>query len=193
MKQIWKPGNMVYPVPAVLVSSSTPEGKDNLFTAAWTGTVCTNPAMAYISIRPERYSYGLIRESGEFVINLTTQQLTYATDFCGVRSGRDVDKFQKTGLHKEKASQVNTVLVEESPVNLECKVREIHEYGSHHMFVADILAVHADEEYLDEHGRFHLEKARPIAYSHGKYYVLGEQVGSFGYSVKKEKGRKFGR
>lgn len=186
MKQIWKPGNMIYPLPAVLVSVATPDGKDNLITIAWTGTICTNPAMAYISVRPERYSYDLIRQSGEFVINLTNEDLVFATDFCGVRSGRDVDKFAVTGLTREKASQVSAPLVKESPVNIECRVREVLEYGSHYTFIADVLAIHADEAYLDENGKFDLSRAKLVTYSHGEYYSLGKKLGSFGYSVKKK-------
>lgn len=184
MKQIWKPGNMIYPLPAVLVSVATPDGKGNLLTIAWTGTICTNPAMAYISVRPERYSYHLIRESGEFVINLTTEDMVRATDFCGVRSGRDVDKFAVTGLTRAAASQVSAPLVAESPVNIECKVREVREYGSHHMFVGDVAAIHADDAYMDENGKFDLSKARLLTYSHGEYYSLGKKLGTFGYSVK---------
>lgn len=186
MKQIWKPGNMIYPLPAVLVSVATPDGKDNLLTIAWTGTVSTNPAMAYISVRPERYSYSLIRESGEFVINLTTEAMAWATDFCGVRSGREVDKFAETGLTREKAEHVSAPLVAESPVNIECRVREVVDYGSHHMFVADVLAIHADEAYMDENGKFDLSRAGLLAYSHGEYYTLGKKLGRFGHSVKKQ-------
>lgn len=185
-KQTWKPGNMIYPLPAVLVTCRGKDGQENVFTVAWTGTVCTNPPMAYISVRPSRYSFDLIKETGEFVINLTTEDMDFATDFCGVQSGRDVDKFKKCNLHTEEAEQVNVPMLVESPVNIECKVREIHEYGSHHMFVADVLAVHADETYMDEKGKFDLEKARLLAYSHGTYYGLTSPKGTFGYSIKKE-------
>ena len=188
-KEIWKPGNMIYPVPAVLVSMKGPDGRDNIVTVAWTGTICTNPAMAYISLRPSRFSYALIRESGEFAINLTTESLAFATDYCGVKSGRDVDKFGKMKLTREKASQIGAPLIGESPVNIECKVREIHPYGSHHMFVADVLAVQADKVYLDAAGKFDLGKAGVIAYSHGEYYCLGKKLGKFGWSVKKGKGK----
>lgn len=184
-KQIWKPGNMVYPLPAVLVTCRDSKGNDNVLTVAWTGTVCTNPAMAYISVRPERHSYHMIEETGEFVINLTTEAIAYATDYCGVTSGRDVDKFEKCNLTKEDAQYVKAPLIKESPVNIECQVVEKHEYGSHTMFVAKVLCVHADEAYMDETGRFDLEKARLLAYSHGTYYSLGEKKGTFGSSIRK--------
>ena len=186
-KQIWKPGNMLYPLPAVLVSAADKNGKDNLLTVAWTGTVCTNPPMVYISVRPERYSYSMIRETGEFVINLTTEKLAYATDYCGVRSGRDVDKFKEMHLHREKAQHVRAPLLKESPVNIECRVTNIQELGSHHMFLAKVEAVHIEEEYLNEKNKFELSKAKPIVYSHGEYYGLKEMLGTFGYSVKKRK------
>ena len=189
MKQIWKPGNMIYPVPAVMVSVATPDGKDNILTIAWTGTICTNPAMAYISVRPERYSYQFLKESGEFVINLTNEELAWATDYCGVKSGRDVDKFAACKLTKAAASHVNAPMIAECPVNIECRVKEIREYGSHHMFAAEVLAVHADEKYMDENGRFDLGRANMLAYSHGEYYALGKKLGTFGWSVKKTKGK----
>ena len=186
-KQIWKPGNMLYPLPAVMVSTGDTKGNTNILTIAWTGTVCTNPAMAYISVRPERYSYGMLRETGEFVINLTTEKLAWAADYCGVRSGRDVDKWKETRLHRGKAEALDFApLIRESPVNLECRVTEVKELGSHHMFLADVAAVHADEKYMDEKRKFHLEKAEPIVYSHGAYLCCGRQVGTFGYSVKKD-------
>ena len=149
-KQTWKPGNMLYPLPAVMVSVTDGKGEDDIITVAWTGTICTNPPMVYISVRPERYSYHMIKETGEFVINLTTEKLAKATDFCGVRSGRDVDKFKETGLTREKADIVSAPMIKESPVSIECKVKEIKELGSHHMFLADVLAVHADPAYMDE-------------------------------------------
>ena len=185
-KQKWKPGNMVYPLPAVLVTCRDKDGNDNVLTVAWTGTVCTNPPMAYISVRPSRYSYEMIKDTGEFAINLTTEELSFATDFCGVQSGRDVDKFEKCKLHKEEADEINVPLIVESPVNIECRVKEMHEYGSHTMFVADVLAVHADEAYMNETGKFELEKANLLAYSHGTYYGLTSPKGTFGYSIKKE-------
>lgn len=183
----WKPGNMVYPLPAVMVSCTDGNGNDNIITVAWTGTVCTNPPMVYISVRPERYSYQMIRQTGEFVINLTTKALARATDFCGVRSGRDTDKFLEMKLTKEKASTVAAPLIAESPVNIECKVTEVLELGSHHMFLAEVAAVHADDAYLDEKQKFNLAQSEPLAYSHGEYYSLGELIGTFGYSVKKKK------
>ena len=186
-KQVWKPGNMLYPLPAVMVSCADKEGSSNIITVAWTGTVCTNPPMAYISVRPERHSYQMIRETGEFVINLTTTELAYATDFCGVRSGRDVDKFSEMKLTKEQGSVVAAPMIAESPVNIECKVREVQELGSHHMFLADVVAVHVDDQYMDEKQKFELGMAGLLAYSHGEYYNLGKQVGTFGYSVKKKK------
>ena len=185
-KQLWKPGNMVYPLPAVMVSVRDKNGRDNIITVAWTGTVCTNPPMAYISVRPERYSYPILKSTGEFVINLTTEELAFATDYCGVTSGRDVDKFTACHLTKEQASVVNAAMIGESPVNIECRVKEIKELGSHHMFLAEVAAVHASEEFLDEKGRFALEKAKPITYSHGTYYTLGKKLGTFGYSVRKK-------
>ncbi len=189
-KQTWKAGNMVYPLPVVMVSCKE-EGKPaNIVTVAWTGTVCTNPAMVYISVRPERHSYDMIKNSGEFVINLITKDLTFATDYCGVRSGRDVDKFKEMKLTPLPASQVGAPLIGESPVNIECKVEQILPLGSHHMFLAKVVAVNIDEQYLDEKGKFHLEKANPVVYSHGEYYDLGELVGTFGYSVRKTKPNK---
>lgn len=189
-KQQWKPGNMLYPLPAVMVSVRDKSGKDNIITVAWAGTVCTNPPMVSISVRPERYSYHMLEESGEFVINLTTEKLCYATDYCGVRSGRDVDKFKEMKLTKVEADLVNAPMVGESPVNLECKVEKIEKLGSHHMFIARVMAVHAEEAYMDENGRFDLNKAQPMVYSHGEYYGVGKKLGSFGYSVKKRKKRR---
>lgn len=186
-KQTWKPGNMIYPLPAVMVSVTDGKGEDNIITVAWTGTVCTNPPMAYISVRPERHSYNMIRETGEFVINLTTEELAFATDYCGVRSGRDVDKFKETGLTKEKADLVKAPMIKEAPVSIECRVTEIKELGSHHMFLADVVAVHASENYMDEKGKFDLNKAKPLVYSHGEYLGCGKKKGTFGYSVKKPK------
>ena len=187
-KQVWKPGNMVYPLPAAMVSVGTQDGRSNILTIAWTGTICTNPAMLYISVRPERYSYDMIRESGEFVVNLTTEALANATDFCGVRSGRDLDKWKETGLTKGRANALcYTPIIEESPVNIECKVVEVKELGSHHMFLAEVVAVQVSEEYMDEKGKFCLNETGLLAYSHGEYRALGEPIGTFGYSVKKKK------
>lgn len=183
----WKPGNMVYPVPSVLVSCRDKEGNDNLLTIAWTGTVNTNPPMAYISVRPERYSYSMIRETGEFVINLTTKDLVYATDYCGVKSGARADKWAETGLTKVQAGKVNVPMIKESPVNIECKVKEVIPLGSHHMFLAEVVNVNVSEKYMNEQGTFDLSKAKPIVYSHGWYYDLGEKLGRFGYSVARKK------
>ncbi len=184
-KEIWKAGNFVYPVPAVLVSCQDREGKKNLFTAAWTGTVCTNPPMAYISVRPERYSYRMIRETGAFVINLTTEAMARAVDFCGVKSGRDLDKWKETGLTAGTASVVEAPVVLESPVNVECAVTEVLELGSHHMFLALVKAIQVEDGLMDEKGRFCFEQAKPLAYSHGAYCGLTEAIGSFGYSIRK--------
>ncbi len=185
-KELWKAGNMLYPLPVVMVSMADRDGKFNIITIAWAGTVCTNPPMVSISVRPERYSYPILKDTGEFVINLTTRELAYATDFCGVRSGREVDKFRTLRLTPLEADQVRAPLIAESPVNIECRVRQILPLGSHHMFLADVAAVHADEKYMDEKRKFHLEKAEPIVYSHGAYLCCGRQVGTFGYSVKKD-------
>ena len=190
-KELWKPGNMLYPLPVVMVSLADKDGRPNIITLAWVGTVCTNPPMVSISVRPERYSYPILKETGEFVINLTTKELAFATDYCGVKSGRDVDKFKEMNLTPIPASEVKAPMIAESPVNIECKVRQILPLGSHDMFLADVAAVHADEKYMDENHKFHLEKADPIIYSHGSYFGCGELLGTFGYSVKKrEKKRK---
>lgn len=185
-KQIWKPGNMLYPLPVVMVSVRDKKGNDNIITVAWAGTVCTNPPMVSISVRPERHSYQMIKESGEFVINLVTKDLVFATDYCGVKSGRDVDKFKEMKLKKEKAEKVAAPLIAQSPVNLECRVTECKELGSHHMFVAEIVSVRIDEKYMDEKGKFHLNETGLVTYSHGEYFALGKRLGSFGYSVKKK-------
>ena len=180
---------MLYPLPAVLVSVADKAGKQNLFTVAWTGTVCSDPPMVSISVRPERYSYHMIEETGEFVINLTTEQLAYATDYCGVKSGRDVDKWQEMKLTRMKGDHVRAAMIQESPVNLECRVTQKIPLGTHHMFLAEVLAVHVDEKYLDEKGRFHLNASKPLVYSHGRYLTVGKELGTFGYSVKKRKGK----
>lgn len=184
-KQIWKPGNMLYPLPAVLVSTASKAGEQNVFTVAWTGTICSDPPMVSISVRPERHSYSMIRETGEFVINLTTEKLAYATDYCGVKSGRDINKWEKMGLTPVSGQCVKAPMVKESPVNIECRVTDVKELGSHHMFLAEVAAVHAQDAYMDETGKFDLAKASPIVYSHGTYYMLGRPLGKFGYSVKK--------
>lgn len=184
-KELWKPGNMLYPLPVVMVSLADRDGHPNIITLAWVGTVCTNPPMVSISVRPERYSYPILKETGEFVINLTTKELAFATDYCGVKSGRDVDKFKEMGLTPIPAKEVAAPMIKESPVNIECKVRQILPLGSHDMFLADVVAVHADEKYMDGNRQFHLEQAEPIIYSHGSYFGCGELLGTFGYSVKK--------
>lgn len=188
-KQKWKAGNMIYPLPAVMVSCGDKE-KANIVTVAWTGTICTNPPMTYISLRPSRYSYNLIKETGYFVINLTTKALVRATDYCGVRSGRDVDKFQEMKLTCIYDEETGCPMIEQSPVQVVCKVVEIKELGSHHMFVAEVQNVYVDENYIDSKGKFHLNQTGLIAYSHGAYFTLGEQLGTFGYSVMKKKTKK---
>lgn len=182
----WKPGTFVYPIPAVMVSCGTME-KSNILTVAWTGIINTNPAMVYISVRPERYSYNIIKETGEFVINLTNEDLTYATDWCGVKTGAKVDKFKEMKLTKEKLKYVNAPGIKESPVSIECKVKEIKELGSHHMFIAEVLAINAEDKYIDETGAFDITKCNLIAYANGKYFSLGKKVGKFGFSVQKKK------
>ena len=185
-KTSFKPGNMIYPLPAVMVSCGDIDSDSNILTVAWTGTICTNPPMAYISVRPERHSYDMIKNSGEFVINLTNEQLIKATDFCGVRSGRDVDKWKECRLTKAKADTVKCPLIDEAPVNIECKVKEIKELGSHHMFIAEVLGINADEKYIDEKGAFDISKCDLISYLNGHYYETGKQIGRFGFSVQKK-------
>lgn len=185
-RQVWKAGNMLYPLPAVMVSAGDEEGNTNILTVAWTGTICSDPAMLYISVRPERYSYGMIRKTGEFAVNLTTEKLARATDWCGVRSGRDVDKWEEMGLTRRKADTLSYApVIAESPVNIECKVTEVRELGTHHMFLARVTAVQADEKYLKKNGKFELNHAGLLAYSHGEYLGLGKSLGKFGWSVKK--------
>ena len=185
-KQYWNAGNMLYPIPAVMISCGKKDEKPNIITVAWAGTVCSSPAMVSISIRPERYSHDIIKETGEFVINLTTRKLLRACDYCGVKSGRDVDKFKEMKLTPLKSQKIEAPGIEESPVNIECKVTEIKPLGSHDMFIAEVVGVSIDEEYLDEKGKFHLNDTGLITYSHGEYFTLGEKVGSFGYSVRKK-------
>lgn len=185
-KAQWRGATLLAPVPAVMVSCGTMEAS-NILTIAWTGIINSNPPKTYISIRPERHSYEIIKASGEFVINLTTSPLVRATDFCGVRSGRDFDKFEKMALTKEPAVHLNCPMIGESPVNLECRVTEIVPLGSHDMFLADILTVNVDEQYLDESGKLHLDRAQLISYAHGEYFELGKKLGSFGYTVRKKK------
>ena len=185
-KQTWKPGNMLYPVPAVMVSCKRGEEKTNIITLAWVGTICSDPAMISISVRPERYSYDIIKDSGEFVVNLVNDRLTYACDWCGVRSGRDYDKFAETGLTPYVSEYMETPAIAQSPVNLYCKVTKTERLGSHDMYIAEIIGVTVDERYMDEKGRFDLEAAKLVAYSHGAYHALGEKLGTFGYSVRKD-------
>lgn len=186
-KQFWKGGNMLYPLPVVMVSCKRVQERPNIITVAWTGTICTNPPMVYISVRPERYSYDILKETKEFVINLTTEELVMATDYCGVTSGRDVDKFLEMKLTPEPSKIVKAPAIAESPVNIECQITEILELGSHHMFLARVVQVHVKEALLDETGRLALERAGLVHYSHGEYYSQGERLGSFGYSVRKKK------
>jgi len=185
MKQIWKPGTLLYPLPAVLVSCGSVE-KPNALTIAWTGTICSDPVMVYVSVRPERFSHKLISDSGEFAINLTTEKLARATDWCGVKSGRNCNKFKQMGLTAEAASQISAPLIKESPVNLECKVTKTIALGSHDMFIAKVVTVNIDERLLDAKGRLQLEKANLLAYSHGDYFALGRKLGTFGWTVKKK-------
>lgn len=184
-KQSWKPGNLLYPVPAVLVTCCDRAGNDNVLTVAWAGTICSDPAMLSISVRKERYSYPMLRETGEFVVNLTTKDLVKATDYCGVRSGKDEDKFAAAGLTKGKAEKVSAPIIMESPVNIECRVTQVIELGSHDMFLAEVVNVQVSDAYMDEKGTFRLSDADLLAYSHGEYYTLGEKLGTFGYSVRK--------
>lgn len=181
----WKPGTLLPPAPPALVTCGDME-KHNVLTAAWTGIVNSEPPMTYVSIRPERYSHGIIAEKREFVINLPTQSIVRATDLCGVKSGRDVDKFALTGLTAQPSNVVAAPGIEQCPISLECRVREIYHLGSHAMFLADIVAVDVDGQFVDEKGALHLEKAGLVAYAHGAYYALGKQLGTFGFSVRKK-------
>ncbi len=187
-KQSWKPGTMIYPLPAVLVSCGDNEAEYNMLTIAWVGTICTNPAMCYISVRPERHSYPIIRRTGEFVINLTNEALARATDWCGVKSGKDFNKFTEMNLTPIRGEKVNAPIIAEAPLSIECKVKDIIPLGSHDMFLAEVVNIQADEQYLDPvTGTFDLAKARLITYSHGHYYKIGEEIGRFGWSVRKKK------
>ena len=185
MRDYWKGGNMLNPLPAVMVSLGDME-KSNIITVAWCGNVCTNPPKLYISIRPERYSYNIIKETKEFVVNLANEKLAYALDYCGVKSGKDIDKFEKLNLTKIESKYVKCPTIKEAPVSLECKVSDIIKLGSHDMFIADILGVSVDKDLLDQNNKFHFDKANPIVYSHGEYYGLGNYLGKFGYSIKKK-------
>lgn len=185
MKQIWRAGTMISPVPAVMVSCGSAEGEKNIITVAWTGTICSEPAMCYISVRKERHSYKMIRESGEFVINLTTKALARATDWCGVRSGKDFDKFSHCGLTVESCPHISAPAIAESPVNIECKVKQVIELGSHDMFIAEVLGVMVDDSLLNpQSGKLDLARAELLGYAHGEYYALGEKLGTFGWTVK---------
>ena len=188
-KVTWKPGTFLYPIPAVMVSCGTME-KSNIITVAWTGIINTNPAMVYISVRPTRYSYNIIKNQKEFVINLTTKELAKATDWCGVKTGAKVDKFKEMKLNKEKASIVKCPMIQESPVSVECKVKEIKELGSHTMFIAEVVAINADEKYIDNKGAFDITKCDLIAYANGNYMAMGKKIGKFGFSVRKKKKNK---
>lgn len=188
MKTAFKPGTMIYPLPAVMVSCGDAPDNYNIITIAWTGTICSDPPMCYISVRPERHSHEIIERTGEFVINLTTEALARQTDWCGVRSGRDHNKFREMGLHPEQAQLVKAPLIAESPLNIECRVVEVKRLGSHDMYIANVVAINAEESLIDKStGAFQLNHASPLAYSHGKYYGLGEKLGGFGFSVKKRK------
>ena len=186
MKQNWRPGTMIYPLPAVLVSCGATPEEYNMLTVAWTGTICSDPAMCYISVRPERHSYDIIKRTGEFVINLTTEALARATDWCGVKSGKDVNKWREMGLTPVPATVVNAPLIEESPVSIECRVKQILPLGTHDMFIAEVVNVVVDEQYLDEKGKFDMVRAGLMAYSHGEYFTLGKSLGHFGWSVRKK-------
>ena len=184
-RKIWKAGTFIYPIPAVLVTCGNME-KSNIITVAWTGIINTNPAIVYISVRPERYSHDLIKRNKEFAINLTNEKLAYVTDWCGVRSGSKFDKFKEMKLTKENAKFIKAPLIKESPVGIECKVIDIREYGSHTMFIAEVLSIDADEKYINEKGAFDISKCDLIAYANGGYYKLGKKIGRFGYSVQKK-------
>ncbi|MCI9246963.1 MAG: flavin reductase family protein [Clostridia bacterium] len=188
-KVIWKSGTFIYPLPVVMVSCGDMDNS-NIITVAWTGIINTDKPMCYISVRKERYSHDIIKRKKEFVINLTNKDLVYETDWCGVKTGAKVDKFKEMKLTKEKAKFVKCPLIKESPVSIECKVKEIKELGSHDMFVAEILSIDADESYIDEKGAFDISKCNLITYANGKYFTLGKQVGKFGYSVAKKKNKK---
>lgn len=186
-KQNWKPGNMLYPVPVVMISSGRPGEKPDIMTVAWAGTVCSEPPMVSISVRPERYSHGIISDTGEFVINLVTEKLVFATDFCGVRSGKDVDKFAEMKLTPQPSAKINAPGIKESPVNIECVVKSTEHLGSHDMFIAQIVNVQIDDEYMNENGKFELNSTGLVTYSHGEYFALGKKLGKFGYSVQKKR------
>lgn len=180
-----KAGTLLAPLPAVMVSCGTIK-QANVLTVAWTGIINTHPAMTYISVRPSRHSYNIIKETGEFVINLTTSKLVHETDFCGVRSGKDLDKIKKCNLHLEEANVISAPIISESPLSLECRVKEVKQLGSHDMFIAEIVSVSVDGRYIDSKGKINLQQSGLMAYSHGEYFSLGRKLGSFGYSVAKK-------
>lgn len=183
----WRPGTMIYPLPAVLVTCGDEPSNWNMLTVAWTGTICSDPAMCYISVRPERHSYPLLTRCMEFTINLTTVEMARATDWAGVRSGRDYDKWKETGLTPLAGETVASPTIEESPLSIECKVKEIMHLGTHDMFIAEVINVRADDRFLDPvTGAFSFEKANLLAYEHGFYRQLGQSIGKFGFSVKKK-------
>ncbi len=186
-RDYWRGGNMLYPVPAVMVSCGRKKEKPNIITVAWAGTVCSDPAMLSISVRKERYSHRIIKETGEFVVNLVTADLVKAADYCGVKSGREIDKFKECGLTPVASKTVAAPSIAESPLSLECKVKQVIELGSHDMFLAEITTVSVDERFMDEKGKFHLNNTKLCAYSHGEYFELGKKIGKFGYSVRKKK------
>ncbi|MBR3810955.1 MAG: flavin reductase family protein [Agathobacter sp.] len=185
-KQTWKAGNMLNPVPVVMVSVADKEGRANIITVAWAGTICTNPPMVSISVRPERYSYHMIEETGEFVINLTTEELVKACDYCGVTSGREVDKFKKMNLTPMAIENCKAPAIKESPVNIACRVVEKKELGCHHMFIAEVKSVTVEDEHMDETGKFLINELGLVMYSHGEYFAMGEKLGKFGYSIQKK-------
>ena len=187
-KTIFKPGTLIYPLPAILVSCGADESEYNVMTASWVGTICSDPAMCYVSIRLERHSHAIIERTGEFVLNLTNEDLAFATDWCGVRSGKDYNKFAEMHLTPQRGEKVAAPIILESPLSIECKVKQIVPLGSHDMFIADVVNVQADDRYINpETGEFQLDKAKLIAYSHGHYYKLGDEIGRFGWSVRKKK------
>lgn len=185
-KQNWKPGNMLYPVPAVMISCQE-KGRPNIITVAWAGTICSDPVMVSISVRKERFSHDIIKNSGEFVINLVTEELAYATDYCGVKSGKNTDKFKDMKLTPISIEGVSAPAIAESPLSLACKVKEIKELGSHDMFIAEVVGVTVDDKYMNKNGKFELNSSKLVTYSHGEYFGLGKKIGKFGYSVKKKK------
>ncbi len=186
-REFWKAGNMLYPVPAAIVSCMDKDGNTNLITISWTGTICTDPPMVYISVRKSRYSYPMIKDTEQFVINIPTKELVKQTDFAGVRSGRDVDKWRELKLTGGKSSKVKVPYIAECPIAIECELVQVMELGTHDMFLAKVLAVGVDGKYVDGKGKFHLKNANPIVYSHGEYFELGESLGKFGFSIRKKK------